>query len=391
MIYLGADGTLPPCMSTSPVRLHWVDHVRTFLIGLVVNLHACVTASHVGDWYLLAEPEPPMGVKVWFIFWQGHLQAFFMGLMFFLAGCFAESSLTRRGPRAFLLERARRLGLPALLFMLVLHPFILLGLNPWHADLPPLARFYPDYLASGRFLSSSGPLWFALALLGFCVALTGWRIVRPSPPTNPTPPPGAGKLWLCALGLATATFAIRLVQPIGTNVMNFQLCFFPQYLVAFAAGLAAARHGWLAALAASPTARRAGWLALVGGPLLLLGVLVSGGTITKDHNPYFGGWNPQALGLASWEQFTGLGLALGVISLFSRRLNRASPWMTWLGDRSFAVYTFHAPVLVALTMVFRSTQWNPFALAAVLTVTTLAATYAIADLARRIPGLRAIL
>lgn len=378
-------------MSASAARLHWVDHVRTFMIVLVVNLHACVTASHVGDWYLLAEPEPPMAVKVWFILWQGHLQAFFMGLLFFLAGCFAESSLKRRGPRAFLLERGRRLGLPALLYMLVLHPFILLGLNPWHRDFPPLAKFYPHYLTSGRFLSSSGPLWFALALLIFCAALAGWRLWRPSPPAVPTAPPDAGKLWLFGLGLATATFAVRLVQPIGTNVMNFQLCFFPQYVAAFAAGLAASRHGWLAALAASSTARRAGWLALVGGPLLLTGVLVAGGPISKDHNPYYGGWTPQALSLASWEQFAGLGLALGVLSWFSRRLDLASPLLTWLGDRAFAVYTFHAPVLVALTMVFRSAELNPFALAAVLTVTTLAATYAIADIARRIPGLKAIL
>jgi glucans biosynthesis protein C len=378
-------------MSRSAVRLHWIDHVRTFMIVLVVNLHACVTASHVGDWYLLAEPEPPMAVKVWFILWQGHLQAFFMGLLFFLAGYFAESSLARRGPRAFLLERGRRLGLPALLFVLVLHPFILLGLNPWHADFPPLAKFYPNYVISGRFLSSSGPLWFALALLIFCAALAGWRLCSPSPPVVPTSPPDARKLWLFGLGLAVATFAIRLVQPIGTNVMNFQLCFFPQYIAAFAAGLAASRHGWLAALAASPAARRAGWLGLVGGPLVLIGVMVAGGPISKDHNPYFGGWNLPALGLASWEQFAGLGLALGALSWFSRRLDRASPLFTWLGDRAFAVYTFHAPVLVALTMLFRHAGLNPFALAAVLTVTTLAATYAIADIARRIPGLRAIL
>lgn len=378
-------------MSTPAARLPWVDHVRTFMIVLVVNMHACVTASHVGDWYTLVEPEPPMAVKVWFILWQGHLQAFFMGLLFFLAGCFAHGSLARRGPRAFLLERGRRLGLPALLYMLVLHPFIVLGLNPWHAKFPPFTAFYRDYLLSGRFVGESGPLWFALALLIFCVALTAWRSLRPPGPDAPAPAPTARQLWLFGLGLAAATFAIRIVQPIGTDVSNFQLCYFPQYIAAFAAGLAASRHGWLAALATSPTARRAGWLALVGGPLLLVGVMVAGGPISDEHNPYFGGLTLQSLGLATWEQLTGLGLALGVLSWFSRRLDRTTPFLAWLGDRAFGVYVFHAPVLIALTIAIRSAGLNPFTLAAVLTVTTLVATYAVADLARRLPGLRSIL
>jgi len=377
-------------MSAS-ARLPWIDHVRTAMIVLVVNMHACVTASHVGDWYVLVDPEPPMAEKVWFILWQGHLQAFFMGLLFFLAGCFSHGSLARRRTGAFLLERGRRLGLPALLYMLVLHPFILLGLNPWHAKFPPLTEFYGHYLASGRFLSSSGPLWFALALLIFCIVLAAWRQWRPAAPDAPAPPPTAGRLWQFGLGLAAATFAVRIVQPIGTNVLNFQLCFFPQYIAAFAAGLAAARHGWLAALATSATARRAGWLALIGGPLLLVGVMAAGGPITPEHIPYFGGWTLQSLGLSFWEQLSGLGLALGVLSWFSRRLDRTSPVLVWLGDRAFGVYVFHAPVLIALTMAFRPLGLNPFALAALLTFTTLAATYLVADIARRIPGLRAIL
>jgi glucans biosynthesis protein C len=361
------------------------------MIVLVVNMHACVTASHVGDWYTQVEPEPPMTVKLWFIFWQGHLQAFFMGLLFFLAGCFAESSLARRGPRAFLLERARRLGLPTLLYVVVLHPFIVLGLNPWNARFPPLPEFYRDYLLSGRFLGETGPLWFAEALLILCVALVVWRSLRPPSPAVPTPTPTARELWLFGLGLAGATFVVRIAQPIGTDVSNLQLCFFPQYIAAFAAGLAATRHGWLSTLAASPTARRAGWLALVCGPVTLAGVIIVGGPITEDHVPYFGGFTPQSLGLATWEQLAGLGLGLGVLSWFSRRLNYTSPLLTWLGDRAFGVYVFHAPVLIALTMAIRSAGLNPFALAAVLTVTTLIATYAVADLARRLPGLRSIL
>ena len=378
--------------STSPGRLPWIDHLRTCMIVLVVNMHACVTYSHVGDWYMMAEPEPTMAAKVPFIVWQGLLQSFFMGLLFFLAAYFASGSLARRGPGSFVRERLMRLGLPALLYMLLIHPFILLGLNPWNYNFGPPAAFYTGYLASGRFLGSSGPLWFAVALLLFSLALAAWPRLRPTAPAatpDPTAPSGRFLAGF-ALLLGLATFAVRLVQPIGTNVLNLQLCFFVQYIAWFLAGLHAARHGWLVPLAASPQARTAGRLALVGGPLAMLALLAVGAK-NATVETFFGGAHWQAFGLALWEQLTGLGLALGSLFLFSRRGNFDSPALRWLGDRSFGVYVLHAPVLVALAMLFRFLPYHLYGLVGLLTVTGLAVSYALADLARRLPGLRSIL
>ena len=92
----------------SPTRLPWIDHLRTAAILLVVNMHACVTYSHVGDWYMMAAPEPTMVAKVPFIVWQGMLQSFFMGLLFFVSAYFAAGSLARRGPSGFARERLVR-------------------------------------------------------------------------------------------------------------------------------------------------------------------------------------------------------------------------------------------------------------------------------------------
>jgi peptidoglycan/LPS O-acetylase OafA/YrhL len=375
----------------SPTRLPWIDHLRTAAIVLVVNMHACVTYSHVGDWYMMAEPEPTMAAKVPFIVWQGMLQSFFMGLLFFLSAYFAAGSLARRGPGSFARERLVRLGLPALLYMLLIHPFILLGLNPWGDNFGPPATFYARYLASGHFLGSSGPLWFAVALLLFSLALAAWVRWRPSSPAAPTGvAPSARILGLFALALGLGSFAVRLVQPIGTNVLNLQLCFFVQYIAWFLAGLHAARHGWLVPLATSLRARTAGWLALVGGPLAML-TLLAFGAKNATVETFFGGAHWQALGLALWEQLTGLGLALGALALFSQRCNTDSRTRRCLADRSFGVYVLHAPVLVALAMIFRSLPYHLYGLVALLTVTGLAASYALADLARRTPGLRNIL
>ncbi len=378
-----------------PARLPWVDHLRTFVILLVVNMHACVTFSHVGSWYYMRDPEPTLAAKFPFIVWQAQLQSFFMGLMFFLAGYFAHKSLARRGAGSFTRERLFRLGLPTLLYMLLIHPFILLGLNPWHYDFGRKSEYYLSFLRTGRFLGSSGPMWFAFALLIFCVVLAGWRSVRPGPspaPEGSTPQgaPSGGGLLLLGASLGVATFAVRLVQPVGTNVLNMQLCFFPQYIAFFAAGVASARRGWFLALAASPQARRAGWLALIGGPIVLSALMIAG---TRSGRPedFFGGWHWQAFGIALWEQLTGVGMSVGLLALFSRCMNRDNAALRWLSDRAFGVYVLHPPVLVALAMAFSSLPHDPIMLAALLTVTGLAASFALSEIAHRTPGLRAIL
>jgi fucose 4-O-acetylase-like acetyltransferase len=373
-----------------------VDNLRTLMIALVVNMHACVTYSHIGSWYRMEDPEPGTPVKIAFILWQVHLQAFFMGLLFFLAGVFAHASLVRRGPRSFLGERARRLGLPSLLYMLLIHPFmvyVLLG-QPHVSDRPELLALYGQYLTSGRVLSGNGPMWFALALLLFCVVLAGWRAVKPvgtGAASDSSDAPGWGALLGFGTVLALGTFLVRLVQPIGTDVLNFQLGFFPQYVAAFVVGVTAGRRGWLEALATSHRARIAGWLGCLAGPVLLVLLLAGGGPPPENGaNPYAGGWDLRAFGYAVWEQIIGLGLALGALAWFHRRGNSAGRVATWLSDRAFAVYLLHAPVLVALTPLIRPAASTPFVGAALLTLTGLSASFLLADGMKRLPGLRRI-
>ncbi|MFA9216850.1 MAG: acyltransferase family protein [Sphingomonadaceae bacterium] len=375
--------------SSAAVRLPWIDHLRTVLIVLVVNLHACVTYSHVGDWYIMSEHEPTLSQKLPFIVWQGHLQSFFMGLLFFISAYFAHGALSRRGPGAFVRERLLRLGAPAVLYMLVIHPFILIGLNPWDHAFGPAPAFYADYVLSGHFLSGSGPLWFAVALLLFSLALAAWRRVVPlrNCASEQGRAPSARLLGGCALALGGATFAVRLVQPIGTNVLNLQLCFFVQYICFFLAGVHAARHGWLLPLALSARARFAGKLTLCLSAPLLLAIIVVGAKTGKP-SAFFGGWHWQAFAFALWEQLTGVGLSLGLLALFAQKFNAESARMRWLADRSFGVFLLHAPVIIALAMLFRALPQHMYLLVALLTVSGLALSFLLSDLARRIPVLR---
>jgi glucan biosynthesis protein C len=376
----------------SAARLPWIDHLRTLVIVLVVNLHSCITYSHVGSWYAMSEHEPSMAVKLPFIVWEATLQSFFMGLLFFISGYFAHGSLVRKGPVGFVRERLFRLGLPTLFFMFVVHPFILLGLNPWHTNFGPPVAYYLKFIRTGRWLHASGPLWFALALLVFSIVLAGVVRFGGGPPEARRERKGkqGSTVLLCfVIAVSLGTFLVRLFQPIGSTIFNMQLGYFVQYIAFFSAGVSAAKQGWLLDLSGSRTAARAGWCALVGGPLVLLGILMLGNS--SGVKVFAGGWHWQAFALAVWEQLTGTGLSLGLLALFSARVNRDGPGLRWLADRSFAVYVLHTPVLVGLMMLLRSFPQNPYILAGLLTTVGLVVSFLLADLARRLPGLRAIL
>lgn len=167
---------------------------------------------------------------------------------------------------------------------------------------------------------------------------------------------------------------------------------FPPYVLAFGAGVAAARSGWLEPLARSAQARRAGWLGLVLGPVALAAVLAAGGIIKGNgFGEFTGGWHLAALGLATWEQLAGVGLGPGALAFCSGELDKATALARLLADRSFGVYLFHPTVLVLLTLAFRPYPLDPFLKVSMLTAAGLAGSLIEADLARRIPGFRAIL
>ena len=381
-----------------PSRIAWIDNLRTFVIFLVVSIHACVTYSYIGGWYVNVPPGPTLTEQIVFILWQAHLQAFFMGLLFFLAGVFAHKALLRRGAKAFLLERFRRLGAPSLLYMLAVQPFIIYFQlhQPEGPDRPDFGSYWAHYVTSGQFLGGNGPMWFAVALLVFCVCLVIWQRAFnkgvTSSETNGTPPT-AKKLFLFGICLVMSSFLVRLVYPLGTGVFNMQLGFFSQYIAVFAYGVMADRKGWFESLVSSGTARTAGKISLIIGPIALILLITAGGPPPQDGPiKYSGGWNPWALGLAFWEQLTGLAIGLGIMSWFYRKGTTSHPIARWLSDRSFGVYMLHSPIMVALTPLCDPIANTSRLVAAdVLTVTTLIGSFIAADLAKRIPILKRML
>jgi len=216
-----------------------------------------------------------------------------------------------------------------------------------------LRQAYWPYVASGRFIGGSGPMWFAVALLLFSVVYGAVRVVgRKSPQVDPEAalPSNAQVLGLTAT-IGLATFLVRIVQPMGTNIVNMQLCYFSQYIVLFCLGIIAARRNWLLRI---PYAFGTRWftLALVIGTLLWMFLVF---LIVQTHTEanLSGGLTWQSAAITFWESFFCVGVCLGLIVLFREKLNRQGPLLRWLSDNSFSVYLFHPPILIAITLAMR--------------------------------------
>ena len=118
-------------------RLFFVDNIRWFLIVLVVMIHVAVTYAHIGDfWYFQDGMEVDVVSGVTLAALCCFIQAFSMGLFFFLAGAFVPGSYGRKGFRKFTIDRMVRLGVPTLFYMLFLHPLTVIIRDGFLGGLP---------------------------------------------------------------------------------------------------------------------------------------------------------------------------------------------------------------------------------------------------------------
>lgn len=365
-------------------RQDYIDNLRWVVVALVVGVHSAITYSHVGSWYYMAPELPSPASRGFLELFETLQQAFFMGLMFLLAGYFVPRSYDRKGFRRFVAERFIRLGIPSLIYMLAIHP--LMGfflLHWWKQD---LFHAYRGFLLSGDWIAATGPMWFAVALLGFSLVYALARSLAPAGPTiDPGRWPHARTILTTGMVIAAVAYAIRVYQPIGTNVANMQICFFAQYIVLFAAGTLAARRDWFVTVP-----RRLGFrllrVALVGGPLSLIGLATGIRGLHLPLGQLLGGGSWLSAAFALWESLFCVAMCTGLLVLFREKLDFTGPVLSRLSGNSFGVYWLHPPVLIGISLAMAPLAWPPVVKFAVLWVVAFAATWLLVEaVIRRVP------
>ena len=259
-------------------RLLYLDNLRTAAITLVVLGHVAVSYGAEGDWYLHGEGQASPLAFVLMLPLMAIGAAFMMGLLFLIAGYFTPRSYDRKGPGPFLVDRLKRLGIPLLLFAIVINPIIEYLVEAHTGEFQgSYWSFIPPYI---RNLDTAGfgVTWFLEALLIFSIFYILWRLLTQSSPQRNAPNSGAvpsnRSIALFALVLGFATFLVRIWAPVNKyfEPEHLEFAHFPQYVAMFAVGTVAYRRNWLATILRCP-----GQAVALGGPGLCAAAARSGG------------------------------------------------------------------------------------------------------------------
>lgn len=340
-------------------RLHGLDAVRGFALLLGVVFHAAASFTPGLPWMIVDnQPSETLG----WIFYVSHV--FRMSAFFLIAGFFAHMSFHRLGAKAFIRDRAKRIGLPLVVGWIVLFPLTM------------AAIIWAVYVTNGGSLPKGPPpampgpapfplthLWFLYVLILLYVAALAVRgmvalvdrggdirraadkvveiLVRNPLGMVVLAAPLAVAFyaqpnWLMALGIPTPD---QSLIPNIPAAVGFGTAFGFGWLLHRQVGLIRLWEGrWMMNLVLA--------LALsVGGRLLL----------TKE-----AGLSPEMLKLAgaacytlaiwSWI-FAFIGLALRFMSGFS-------PVRRYIADASYWIYLIHLPLVIALQVAVSRLDWH---------------------------------
>lgn len=382
----GKSGSTCPStiLSAAPAagRVEFISRYKGLLATLVVLIHTGITYGGIGGWDFV-EAHEVLWLKVLTTTINSFSQSFVLGAFFFISAYFLPRSLEKKGPARFLLDRFIKLGIPYLLYYFLIMP-VLAALGDWGEGVPIDFGSYFHYC-------NSGPLWFIEALLLFTLVYLIIKLVRRSPGRKLFAPglPGRPAILTYILAAAVLGFAARLVFPIGWTIHNLQLGFFPMYIILFAAGIKAGEEKWLERVS---DLRLAPWLPIaVVGMVLYLPVMILGGALTNQGEPFLGGFTWQAAAYALWEAAVGTSLFITTLVLAARRQWRSTGVGASFAGASFGIYLMHGMVIIPLAIAMQPLPLHPALKWIVLSFSGVCLPWALTLTLRKIPGVRRVL
>lgn len=367
-------------------RRSWADNLKVVLVACVIVAHVTMAWTGVGNWVFV---EAPVREPLWtlLVFVSGVGALFGMALFFVVAGLFTPASLARKGTKRFLVDRTIRLGVPLLVYLALLAPFVEY-VDPGNAD---EVRSYWTFAVNEVWWDwpdppAWGPAWFLAVLLLFSYAYAGWRAWRPSRGHGPLTARGlvtAGAL------LALAAFAARTQVPLGTEVARLALGQSPAWVAGFAFGVLAGERGWFDPLDArlARGARHVAWAGVAGFALMMGGAMAAGLPIED----FYGGATWQSAVTCCIEAALVLSMPIWLVDVFQRRFDHQGPVLREASRAAFAAFLVHQAVLVGLVLATHTLPLPPEVDYLAVSVLGVLGSFALGGLLVRVPGVSRVL
>jgi glucans biosynthesis protein C len=340
-------------------REPWVDNLRVALIAGVIVVH--VATGYVVDiagWYYDDElrASGPLTATLAGPAVFGAL--FALGPLFLLGGWLAARSLAHHDSGAFARSRLLRLGLPLVLFVVLVEP---------------LANYLGNLRQEGHSVRSYftqwevAQFWFVAALLVFSLVHAGFTYVRGrvaagSPKITPRSQARSdtSTLALAALVIAASSFLVWLVWPLEAEryFLKLRLGAWPQGAVLFALGAhrAGGATGWIGDRQPL-TRRRLGWIAAASTSALVTLFAVGLGLVKDDEVVTRGDLRTAMFALLYGS--IAVSLTLWIVGVARDHWTGRGRLLQGAGRASYATYFIHPLVLTLLMILLRPVALAP--------------------------------
>ncbi|MGI3900642.1 MAG: acyltransferase family protein [Janthinobacterium lividum] len=375
-------------------RLASLDHMRGFVIGLVVFHHAILaycTFDRIDRAHYPLSTAPIVDSQHWIVFdlLVRLNDAFFIPLLFLLSGLFVWDGLARRGAGAFLCARIRRLGLPFVVAVLTLIPLAYYPSFVQAGGEPGFGAFWIRTVTVGPW--PSGPPWFIGVLLLFDAGAALLFVLAARGGASPYRPPRSASgfavllsgSWLLYMPLLIAIGPARwfAIGPLAVQGSRIGL-----YAIYFSAGVVLGRHG-KPAVALFGQALSSRWRSWASLAALTGAGFISVGSWTAREVPHL----PALVLVGTAQAAFCTAASYALPALFLRFGGGRSPAWDSLAANSFAIYLLHYPVVTWTQYALLAAPASAPAKGAITFAVALLGSWTTAALLRRLPTLSRIL
>ena len=364
-----------------PGRHAYVDNLKvTLVVGVIVG-HTAMAWTGIGTWVFDEPPvrEPMLSILSLFL-----VGSFFgMAVFFAIAGMFTPPSLARKGLRKFLSDRALRLGVPMLFFVMALSPLV----EYVDPDNTGWDRGFGSFVPEIWWPPVPGPTWFLGVLLVFSAVYALSRSIWRRHP-NVSTPLRPRHLAVAMVLVTLATYLVRMATPLGDEVWHLAIAQAPGWVIGFSIGILGAERGWFDPIGPRivRVARTAGGIAIA----LSATVLIVAGVMGADLEVFAGGGSWQSLMVSMLEGVLVVAMPLWLLDAFRRRYNRQGRLARVMSRSAFAAFVLHQLVLVGLVLASREVTWAPEVEYLLVSVLGVIGSFGLGTLALRLPGVSRI-